>query len=668
MKLTLPVWNLLVASFTVASVWANASLESPDKLSDVDPSSSLRYLSGGTSCTGRVTGWELIDTKTYEVKAIKSGDIVYSNNPSFSIRALVTGSGTRSVPMTLNTGYTNTENVAPYALCTNLGDTYRRCKRLTHGKHTVTGAACCDRDGRGTCQRPPTTLVFEIRRPAPTKPPTKAPTKAPMKVCAVPGNAGCCGAGVIAADTYGNCCTPNEIVAYNPRGPVFDNCCPRGTMVASSAGECCPPGNIVMNVTNYAELVYYTDVCCPSGTKLVGTTLGQHLECCKPGDVLVPSPLLDPALGFVFCCPNRTIAATINPTNFSTVCCPPNTGVNRVTKKCCADGQRECTPKPSPSCAVVGNDGDGDECCGAGVLAADSEFTCCAPGLIRIAFSNRTGFDICCPQGSTGVDHKCCPTGNVLVTSKVTFDIVEFVRDFCCPAGTTVAGYGREGSGQGCCELGDILVSEHCCPNSTIAVGRKADFSSVCCPPDTGVNPVTEKCCADGQKECKPSPSCAVVGNDEDDEDGDDCCGTNVTAADWSLKCCKPGEIIAFDNPAGNRTRLGFCCPQGSTGFARDAGCCLAGTVAVKQQKDDAFAPEICCPAGATLLDTKLKCCKPSDILSPFLEPSSIAVYCCSKGTSVSAYNTDFSIACCPTNTGANLKTNQCCPAGQTKC
>jgi hypothetical protein len=126
MKLILPVWNLLVASLTVASVWANASLESPDKLNDVDPSSSLRHLSGGTSCTGRVTGWELIDTKTNEVKAIKSGDVVYSDNPSFSIRAVVSGTGTRSVPLTLNAGYTNIENTAPYALCTNLGDMYRR--------------------------------------------------------------------------------------------------------------------------------------------------------------------------------------------------------------------------------------------------------------------------------------------------------------------------------------------------------------------------------------------------------------------------------------------------------------------------------------------------------------------------------------------------------------
>jgi hypothetical protein len=167
MKLTLPtMWSLVVASFTVASVWANASLESFEMTTEVDPSSSPRHLSGrASSCTGHVSGWELIDTTTNsKVVDLVNGTIVYSDNPSFSIRAMVNGSGTRSVSLTLNSGYTNTENTEPYSLCTNWGDTYRRCDGLTHGQHAVTGAACCDLDGGGTCQLPLTVLAFEIHK------------------------------------------------------------------------------------------------------------------------------------------------------------------------------------------------------------------------------------------------------------------------------------------------------------------------------------------------------------------------------------------------------------------------------------------------------------------------------------------------------------------------
>jgi hypothetical protein len=162
------VLHLLVAALTVASVFANTDLESPELPNKVDPSPPLRGLSRTSlSCTGKVTGWELIDTTTdKKVQDLVDGDIVYSDHPSFSIRAVVSGSGTRSVRLTLNDGYTHTDIAPPFALCDNSGRRrqYRRCDGLTHGSHVVTGTACCDRDRRGTCRRPATTLSFEIRR------------------------------------------------------------------------------------------------------------------------------------------------------------------------------------------------------------------------------------------------------------------------------------------------------------------------------------------------------------------------------------------------------------------------------------------------------------------------------------------------------------------------
>jgi hypothetical protein len=168
MKLTMPaVLNLLVAALTVASVFANTVLDTSE-LNMLDPSPPLRGVSGKSlSCTGQVTGWELYDTTTNKkVQDLANGDIVYSTNPTFSIRAVVTGSGTRSVRLTLNDGYTYTGIAPPYALCDNSGR--RRCDGLVYGSHVVLGTACCDRDRRGTCRRPATTLSFEIRRPAPS--------------------------------------------------------------------------------------------------------------------------------------------------------------------------------------------------------------------------------------------------------------------------------------------------------------------------------------------------------------------------------------------------------------------------------------------------------------------------------------------------------------------
>jgi hypothetical protein len=173
------VWNLLVVALTVASVFASTLLEPSEfvVINRMDPSPpALRGQSRTSlSCSATVTGWELIDTTTNKkVQDLVNGDIVYSANdsPSFSIRAVVSGSGTRSVRLTLNGGYTHTDIAPPYALCeTNTGDrrhrhdsTYRRCDGvLTHGHHVVIATACCDRDRRGTCDRPATTLNFEIR-------------------------------------------------------------------------------------------------------------------------------------------------------------------------------------------------------------------------------------------------------------------------------------------------------------------------------------------------------------------------------------------------------------------------------------------------------------------------------------------------------------------------
>jgi hypothetical protein len=190
MKLIMPaVCNLLAISLTVPSVLAVSSSHSPDMLDVGEPSSPFRDLSANIfSCSSQVFAWELIDTNTdIKVMDLVNGTIVYDDQPSFSIRAVTSGSETRSVRLTLNGGYTNTENAAPYALCTNKGSVYRRCDGLTHGKHVVTGSACCDRGGLGTCQQPPTALDFEIRLPTPTNAPsyaplqTRSPTVTPTK-------------------------------------------------------------------------------------------------------------------------------------------------------------------------------------------------------------------------------------------------------------------------------------------------------------------------------------------------------------------------------------------------------------------------------------------------------------------------------------------------------
>jgi hypothetical protein len=143
-------WCLLVATLTLlwdATVASGAFL---DKESDFKGhevigegavgTSSLRRLSGTKPFSGRVSAWELVDTNTNtKVMDLFPGAIVYSTNPSFSIKAVVSGSGTRSVSLVLNGGYTNIENEAPYALCKNSGQIFIRCDKLTHGVHTVTG-------------------------------------------------------------------------------------------------------------------------------------------------------------------------------------------------------------------------------------------------------------------------------------------------------------------------------------------------------------------------------------------------------------------------------------------------------------------------------------------------------------------------------------------------
>jgi hypothetical protein len=632
-----------------------------------------RHLSrSNSSCTGRVSKWELFDTKTNKkVMDLVNGTIVYSNDPSFNIRAVVSGSGTRSVVLTLDSGYTQIENTVPYALCGNKGNTYRRCNGLTFGKHTVTGKACCGRGGRGTCQRPLATLVFEIRRPVATPTKTKAPTRAPMKNCR-PGvvsiNGGCC------VPDIDVCCEPGQILAFKPRGPPFDYCCPLGTTLVNYFGDCCRAGDILVTLNDSSV----SDFCCPPETTVVGFYVGRGYECCKPGEILVRSSFKYSG-GSGICCPAGTIGATFTSTTgvlkFDKVCCPPNTGVNPVTQKCCANGQRECTPKPSPSCAVVGDDGDGNDCCGAGVLVAMSDYTCCPPGQI-VAVSNpplnRPRIELCCPQGTTGVSlfveagpASCCLAGNIMVKT------APYKNEVCCPMGTTLADTSNV-----CCKPDDILVPIYsspngtvkCCPNRTMAVGiTTAGFvGTECCPPNTGVNPVTKKCCTSGQKECKPTSSCAVVGNDGD---GDDCCGAGVLAVTSDFKCCPPGQIVSFSNPyMENGYRIERCCPPkealvGSVDGA--ANCCPAGSGLAKLSN---YEVEKCCPDGVTLADSNRKCCQPGEILAPFLKPGSKAVYCCPAGTNVSAYNADYTKACCPPNTGANLKTNQCCPVGQMSC
>jgi hypothetical protein len=286
------MWNLLWLCLAVAPVWASSSLEPPSIVNKVDSSSFLCHLAGSTSlCSANVTGWELIDTTTNnKVQDLVSGDIVYSDNPSFSIRAMVSGSGITSVRFTLDVGgYTHTETTAPYSLCTNSGRMYRRCKDLTYGTRTVTGMACCDR----TCQATPTALVFEIRRPTPTKAPTKAPSKAPAK-------------------------------APTRECPKFD-----------WKDMCCQSNEILVKSTPFNQ-----DTCCPPETMVVDSVLA----CCKPNDIVVSSPLAQAQ--FKFCCPTSTIAATFTPLN-EPQCCPANTGVNMVTLECCPTGQATCSTAPT---------------------------------------------------------------------------------------------------------------------------------------------------------------------------------------------------------------------------------------------------------------------------------------------------------------------------------
>jgi hypothetical protein len=192
-QLPFAVMILLWVTVTTPSTVA---LDSLDFVQNSICSSSSSLLSSSSSSqrhlafSGQVTAWELIDTRTStstKVMDLVNGAIVTSENPSFSINAIVSGTGISSVRLTLDGNFTNIEDGAPYALCRNTGTTFQRCKGLMYGTHTVTGAACSASGGRGTCQVSPTTLVFEIRRPtsapvAPAAPvaPTKAPTNAPV--------------------------------------------------------------------------------------------------------------------------------------------------------------------------------------------------------------------------------------------------------------------------------------------------------------------------------------------------------------------------------------------------------------------------------------------------------------------------------------------------------
>jgi hypothetical protein len=547
------MWNLLVASMTVASVWGHASLESPETLNKNDASTSHRLQATG-SCTGRVTGWELIDTKNNtKVMDLVNGTIVYSDDPSFSIRVVVSGSGTRSVKLTLDRSYTNTENEAPYALCTNTGNTYRRCGGLTVGKHMVTGAACCDKSGRGTCQRPPTALAFEIRRPTkpptkpptkaptkpPTKPPTKAPTKAPMKApttkaptkaqTSAPTNA------PTNAPTKAPLTTPTKAPTKHPtQAPVCavkgddgdgDGCCGAGVTAVNYTGGCCPVGNIA--VPNLPEKVNF---CCPN-TTLVADSLGH---CCKLSDILAPSPSFNPLRRAGFCCPINTSAAAItfgvNGIINGSICCPPNTGVNAITRKCCEEGQQKCCE------ARNGTSG----CCNAAAVFNPPLSTklCCPLPLVPVPsntyYNPLLNFSGCCSETSiafkqarcgppnTGINlftDTFCPTGQAECTkckvgevegvgccSAEVLPVTRLNEETRCPnsANTNSNSTCPGADPLSCCEAGEVLVPNvfynsvypYCCPNGTLAADVKG-----CCPLNTGTSP-TGFCCPAGQATC----------------------------------------------------------------------------------------------------------------------------------------------------------------------
>jgi hypothetical protein len=120
------VWNRLVvaSSLGVLAMAMTSLAESFMVKEEMDPSSIRDLIASPVPCEGFVDQWELMDTKTNKmVQTLENGDVVYSDRPSFSIRADVSGAlVTRSIRFTLNgKAYSNIENMAPYALCTNGG-------------------------------------------------------------------------------------------------------------------------------------------------------------------------------------------------------------------------------------------------------------------------------------------------------------------------------------------------------------------------------------------------------------------------------------------------------------------------------------------------------------------------------------------------------------------
>jgi hypothetical protein len=453
-------WGILVATLMLLREAAVASGAFLDKDSDFKGqevigegavfASSLRRLSGTTPFSGRVSAWELIDTSTNtKVMDLFTGAIVYSTNPSFSIKAVVSGSGTRSVSLALNGVYTNTENKAPYALCKNSGQIFIRCDKLTHGLHTVTGQACPDRDARGNCQQPPSALVFEIRLPnaptaksptsapvqPPAKPPTNSPNTPPMKAPAMPQNAPikatpsapalarsptkqpfskltsapvctlrdsagtCCQPGATLRD--GKCCQSGDILVKSPVN-TERFCCPAGVTLVEPLGTCCQPG---------ATLLDGNRECCPPGS----TQLNRNLDCCDPGSVLLSGVCCPPGTSLIGsdgkCCQSGDILVK-SPVNTERFCCPAGVTLVEPLGTCCQpgatllDGSRECCP---PGSTQLNRNLD---CCLPGVNVVGSDGTCCKPGdvLAGRPFSSQR---FCCPAGVTLVDinGKCCLAG-----------------------------------------------------------------------------------------------------------------------------------------------------------------------------------------------------------------------------------------------------------------
>jgi hypothetical protein len=189
------VWNRLVVASSLGVMAMTSLAESFMVKEEMDPLSIRDLIASPVPCEGFVDQWELMDTKTNKmVQTVENGDVVYSDRPSFSIRAVVSGAlVTRLVRFTLN---------VPYALCTN-GAIFVSSLRGY-------GARCC---GDGVI------AVNHVGDCCPV-------AYIAVPIATLPDFTACCPTGTATVDSLSRCCGPNDILVISSTIANFNYCLP----------------------------------------------------------------------------------------------------------------------------------------------------------------------------------------------------------------------------------------------------------------------------------------------------------------------------------------------------------------------------------------------------------------------------------------------------------